>query len=340
MKRIIIQLLQSILSFIIAFMFVNILCFFYERPVAWIDRESGVTSGVRTPNGILVHGTEGYGITCLDDKGHSNSKQPLIENGYVLVMGSSHTQGKEVAKDERYTEILNRYVSGNDEDNLHVYNVALDGNYLPSLLRRFTAGVEEYPNARTIVIEITDTDYSVEQLKLVKQQIHYNQDEAAEVLFENASFFMRVKIIIKEFFPLIHLYQTKMETMGNNKLVGSKKIEEIDNLEYEKILKEDLELVRSIYSGNIIFVYHPDVKIEPNGDLVCLRSQTVDIFEQVCESNEILFIDTGDEFIEYYEKYSKVPYGFNNTTMGNGHLNAIGHKILADEIYAVLKEVE
>ena len=44
------------------------------------------------------------------------------------------------------------------------------------------------------------------------------------------------------------------------------------------------------------------------------------------------FIDTGDAFLEHYNKYHELPYGFANTTPGNGHLNEVGHKIMDKKV--------
>jgi hypothetical protein len=47
----------------------------------------------------------------------------------------------------------------------------------------------------------------------------------------------------------------------------------------------------------------------------------------------------GDDFQTYYDEYHELPYGFANTTPGNGHMNEIGHRIMADAILGYLKEV-
>ena len=44
--------------------------------------------------------------------------------------------------------------------------------------------------------------------------------------------------------------------------------------------------------------------------------------------------------LEHYNKYHELPYGFANTTPGNGHLNEVGHKIMADVIIDYLEEVD
>ncbi|MEZ3460960.1 MAG: hypothetical protein K1W23_02095 [Lachnospiraceae bacterium] len=40
-----------------------------------------------------------------------------------------------------------------------------------------------------------------------------------------------------------------------------------------------------------------------------------------------------------FEDHLVVPYGFQNTAIGDGHLNADGHRIVARELYQVLKDL-
>lgn len=98
--------------------------------------------------------------------------------------------------------------------------------------------------------------------------------------------------------------------------------------------------MRSCFDGPIVFIYHPTTKIQTDGTLKLIRSQTLEIFKEECEHMGIDFIDTGDAFLEHYNKYHELPYGFANTTPGNGHLNEVGHKIMADVIIDYLEEVD
>ena len=54
---------------------------------------------------------------------------------------------------------------------------------------------------------------------------------------------------------------------------------------------------------------------------------------KLCEEKGICFIDLCPRFLELYETEHLLPYGFSNTTMGSGHLNKVGHELIADELY-------
>ena len=45
-----------------------------------------------------------------------------------------------------------------------------------------------------------------------------------------------------------------------------------------------------------------------------------------------------DDFIEEYMESSRLPHGFMNTSVGTGHLNRTGHKLIANHLFEVLVE--
>ena len=92
-------------AFLAAFLIVNFIAMFYERPVGWVDTPNGATIGIRRPNSLLVHGKEGYGIVKIDENGYTNSSS-VLGNDYTLMLGSSNTQGKEIPSDKKYSEIV------------------------------------------------------------------------------------------------------------------------------------------------------------------------------------------------------------------------------------------
>ena len=95
------KIISACVAFILAFFVVNGIMFAYERPVAWIDTPNGASRAVRNPNAMLIHGTEGYSISKIDSYGFTNQNYALADE-YILMMGASHSQGKEVTISNRY----------------------------------------------------------------------------------------------------------------------------------------------------------------------------------------------------------------------------------------------
>lgn len=323
------------ISFLISFFVVNGLMFIYERPVAWIDTPNGASYAIRNPSSLLVHGTEGYAFSKIDENGYINQLYPA-NNEYVLMMGSSHSQGKEVSTENRYSSIVNSELTGGKKE-LHAYNIACDGHFLPTLIKHFKSAVTCYPNATCVTIEIGSTDYSLDELKDSLNQPQNIDSRSAKEIFSEQSSKSKIKNMVKEIFPLLSMIQNHLQTASAGKTNGERY--PIDEDDYKNIITGALKLIRSEYEGDIVFVYHPSTVIENDGSLSIVRSETIGIFKNTCADIGIDFIDVGDAFLNHYDEYHELPYGFSNTSPGKGHLNEVGHQIMADAILDYLAEV-
>ncbi len=319
------------LAILISFALINVICFFYERQGGWRDTPNGATLAVREPYSVLVHGTEGYSITIVDKNGYLNPDKELADE-YVLIMGSSHTQGKEVSPDKKFSVLIND--SYGDDKYLHTYNIACDGSYLPTQIKYFKAALEAFPGASIVVIEIASTAFDTSVLEQSLNQPEYDPLDSA-VWFENMSITDKIRSAVKDYIPMLSKIKRNYMTIKEAKAVQVKQPIDLD--EYRIVINKALQLIRSETDVPIVFVYHPGVIVNYDGSVTLGYSETNDIFEDACLQNGIDVIDTGEAFLECYENSKELPYGFSNTTLGTGHLNATGHKIIADEIIEYLE---
>ena len=90
-----------------------------------------------------------------------------------------------------------------------------------------------------------------------------------------------------------------------------------------------------------VIYYIPDMTLTEDGSYECSASvDTRDTFAELCEKYNIIFADMTDSVEEAYVKEHIVASGFDNTTVGYGHLNAYGHELLAQCIYDAIGEEE
>lgn len=332
MKRIISLCLAALLAFLL----VNGTLFLYERPVGWVDTPNGPSTAVRKPHTLLVHGTEGYSATRIDSYGFTNEDYPLSDE-YILMMGASHSQGKEMGCEYRYSAIVNRALAGSNKE-LAAFNIACDGHFLPSLIKHFQAAVETYPDARCITIEIGSTDYSTEDLSQAVMQSEVIDTRSVGEIFSQLSPISKIKNLIKEYVPMLSMIKSHLETAAKGSASGEQP--RFDESAYQTIVTDALKLIRSQFDGPIVFVYHPQTNLEKDGSVSIIRSQTIDILKEACASTGIDMLDVGDAFLEHYNQYHELPYGFANTTPGSGHLNEVGHQIMANAILEYMEEVD
>lgn len=346
-KKRIMQVFSWILAIAIGFAIVNSIVFFYYNRPAWLMREEGATSGIYHPNQTIYYAYEGFGINTTDKNGYVNPQKPLAEQ-YILTLGASHTQGKEVMMEERYTSLLNEKI-GNVEE-LTVYNMAVDGNYYPQIVQRFGAALEEFSDSEAVIIEIGDTDFSSEELQRSLQQIDYSVDTTGESLMKNLSLTEKVKVKLKESMPLSVLLAYKQlsgidmgidgaflyeEDSGVIELPGT--YEERD--EAYSALDATMKLMRKLYSKPIIIMYHPEIRLCKDGSMEILYGGCAEQFEKLCKKNGIYYIDMGNDFLTAYEESNVIPYGFMNSAPASGHLNKDGHEIIADRLYQEVKKI-
>lgn len=328
------QAFQWGLALAAGFLLVNVLCMIYERPAGWLDTEQGAATSVWRPGTLLVHGTEGYGISRVDENGYLNPSG-ILEDRYVLMMGASHTQGKEIAPEQRYSALVNDYFRSGGEM-LAAYNIGCDGHFLPTQIRHFSAAVEAFPGAGAITIEIGSTDFSPEELHSSLDQVRYDPDDTARQ-FASLGTVGKLKLAVKEGLPLLSLVKKNLETLRAGGAAEESGESQWDGYEVE--LDAALALIRSEFDGPIAFVYHPSVTLLQDGTMQLVYSDTWEIFCGLCEKNGIDVIDTGPRFLACYEAEHRLPYGFANTAPGSGHLNAEGHRIVAEEIISYLEEL-
>ena len=147
------------------------------------------------------------------------------------------------------------------------------------------------------------------------------------------------QIFLKNSCPLLLLYikQYNAWIENNNLFINESKVIENTNEKFfqekYKQLKDCFDLIQSEYSGEIIILYHNELFINEEGKIDNSLSQTGEVLVKVCKEKNITIINMSFPFSEYYYEKNQLPYGFYNTSIGEGHLNKIGHRLIANELY-------
>lgn len=366
LKKFFKALLAWCLAFVVAFSCVNLACYFYRSGAGSISRENAYSISIRTPNSRIVRGAEGYGINYIDEKGYPNTNNLPLSNNYILLMGSSHAEGLQVMQKDNMATVLNNMIDPNVRT---VYNLGTAGYTLPLIVQGFQAAIEEFPNASAIMIEVSELYFTNDDFKKAMNQAKYDPASSGEALVQSQSTKTRIRNWMLSTLPVISLLRERFESInvswdgafGIDQFVSAPTANETKNDnanvaldtatdEQSKItaegsdtsgsgsffeaLNQTLALLRTEYHKPIILLYHPRVAIQPDGTMSIEREMSnYNDYLVACEKNDIVFVDTGDAFLKAYETDYTVPYGFSNTTIGNGHLNQAGHRIVAEEFY-------
>ena len=142
----------------------------------------------------------------------------------------------------------------------------------------------------------------------------------------------------------LRLFYTQIQSFAANTKVqapSEKKTEvcaQRDLTLYNRLLTK-LATTVSENGAQLIIIYHSNLKISEDGRATHPGDlELISNFADLCEANNILFLDMCDYFIRYYEETHILPHGFWNTSVGSGHLNKYGHEMIAQAVYDLIKE--
>ncbi len=336
------QIMQWLLAAAIAAFICNLLCFSFYDPCQELPRSYGSTTGYLLPDSFGVYGLEGYCVANIDGYGYVNRDMERALPSYV-VAGASHTEGLFIPLGSRYSDILNDRMF--DDGKLHVINIGKSGNFFSVVLQHFDGILEEFADAKAVIIETDSLAYDTKALYDSMIQTGYDPGETADSLVSALSPRSRLMIRIKQTLPLARLihkqYYTYLESRQSAE--GSSDILDPDfwRSEYEgdfpTALDDLMKYLRSRTDKQIIILYHPAVKLCEDGTMVTLTNNAEPYYERICKENDIDFIDMTDAFLKSYNEDHIIPYGFNNTTPGDGHINKAAHAMMADELLKVIR---
>jgi len=373
MKKPIKTILSWCLAALIAVLIANGISFFYRSGAGSIPRENAFSSSIRTPNSRMVRGSEGYGINHVDKNGYLNDDTLPLRENYILMMGSSHAEGLQVMQKDSMVSLLNQMI---DPSARTVYNLGTAGYTLPLIIQGFQAGLEEFPHASAVMIEISQLSFSADELKQAMDQTKYDPANAGSALINSLDAGWRARNQVLELVPLISLLRQQFESMnfsmkdafGIKDFLEAQKTPALapaidaeaaaaieasameasameaaakEAAAFSSALNQAFALLRTEFSGPIILLYHSGVTVQPDGTMVIARDMRYyDAYAAACKQNGIVFVDPGDAFLRAYEQDYSVPYGFSNTTMLTGHLNRVGHKIVAEAFYKAWQTIQ
>ncbi len=248
----------------------------------------------------------------------------------ILVMGSSHMQAHELQTKENTASLLSTMFS------FKVYNIGAGEHFLLSCLCNLKAAAEKYRPSKYIVIETPSIKFSDKVLKMAEAG---TLPEAGVVNRGTLRLILREN---KYFFHLWRLWRNINKT-ANTEYNQSEQINDTLFNDSEIMLRLMIlaEETASSCGAKLIIAYHPSISLNKDGTLkINDDPEIVKQFSDLCSENGIYFLNMAERFLSEYEKSYTLPYGFINTSVGTGHMNSEGHRMFADEIYALIKRIE
>ena len=92
--------------------------------------------------------------------------------------------------------------------------------------------------------------------------------------------------------------------------------------------------------AQLIIFYHPPGSLQEDGSVVFTVDEGTTLFAQKCEENGIIFLNMAEPFTDMYNESYLLPHGFITGEIGSGHLNAHGHRAIAQQLADIITRSE
>lgn len=331
MKQIFLFICKFIISGICAMLVLSVFALIYHNPPIAEAQPDKYTNSKFTQNTFWSYMGEGFGYGKTNNLGYIDEDQFDPSVPLIAFLGSSHTEALEVPQKKNYvSQLQNKLFDDADTGNdLQCLNLGVSGHFFNICVSNFEYLPETIQNAKHIVIETGNIVFSETQLtKMLDGQYHVDMEQRGK-LYDLAQ-----KI------PYLRLFYKQYQDTKQTKATTSKEIY-TDYVAYELGLTKVLEKLSNIadkYNIQLTILYHNSIDVH---NRVASRKddpRLLDVFSKCCEKYDIGFIDVTNQFVDHFNSTYELPYGFSNTTLGFGHLNKVGHSIIATELYNYLTE--
>ena len=322
--------LKRLLALAAALLVLNLFCYWYYNPTAYVREESRATDVVREPGAFTSRAKEGFAAAVMDANGYNNASVPGEGEIYALMMGASHTEGLNVAQHETTSARLSAYLSAAGVQG-SAYNIGISSHMLPRNAANLRRALERFRPTAYVVIETPD-------VMLYQSAVEDAMNDGFERIEETRLPFAAVSNQ-----PLSKaLYRQWMSLNGAGEEEDAAPMVITDEMLalYEAALTELFGQMRATaqeFGVELIIYYHPHLALQPDGsalpqtDAGCLEA-----FSSACDAAGVRFLDMTGHFLSAYGQEHILPHGFANTAPGAGHLNAHGCDMVARALAEIM----
>ena len=281
--------------------------------------------------GIYLQGSEGYCKTWIDSLGMRGAEiLPKTAAEYrILMLGDSHTEALQVSDDKTFVHLLQTRLFRNTGREIRTINAGRNGA-TPAYYIHLSNFYNSFMDPDYVIIEFNEIDEDFIALMFDKTKEFYVKKEGAEYVtitdFRDYYIWQMFPFlkVIKPFvaFSTFKIALDKIPMMleehrNHGALAGQECMPAVD---YAGIIDWTVKTLKNDYPKMTI-LYLTLNKSESNIEALMKDS-----------SNKygVDLLDTRNAFYDYYQSHCQPVNGFDNTMPGTGHINKIGHALIAD----------
>lgn len=276
--------------------------------------------------------TEGISTGKFDDNGFNNPE--VIDNPDILILGSSHMEATDVPQDKNVAAVMNEIF----DSQYRTYNMGISGHTFTKLVKYLPVSTELFEeDPKYIVLEISNpvvTQSAVDKLRNGTVPTDPSYDKGIVATLQKSPFFRLVYQQISG--GLLKLFTSPRTTSAPT----AQTPEELSEEAYDGMFSYIQEAMGDSTSQMIIVYQATEILQEDGSVAFDENKEAVAMFSQKCEEYGFTFLNMMEAFTEMYETEHKLPHGFITGAIGTGHLNADGHRVMAESLAEVIKQLD
>lgn len=339
MKKTVKILFKCIIASTISIILLSMFSLIYYNPPVAIQQPDFITNFKFKENSKWSYMLEGFGHGVTDNLGYNNAYYTDCTEPDIVFIGSSHLEALQVPQEDNCVYLLNEKF---DKDNLSYndfkcLNLGISANAFEVSVSNFPYVIDKYKDAKYIVIETSNVKFSPTMLDDIAEGKFHVPEEEKGFAHKIARSIPYIRFINKKINEA-NTAKADIEPLANDLNADDDINIYIDKMNAilhelsEKSAENDIKLV---------VLLHQRFWEDTDRNIITENSaKYIDSFKECCENNNIKVIDVTKEMIEVYKKDFDFSYGFSNTAPGEGHLNKTGHRIIAEEVYKNINEME
>ena len=337
--------LNWIVGFLFSFLFIWSVSYFFSDTHIIYTWNREIKNYVYAPI-IVKHRSEGWGISHIGKYGISGIPDiTKVTDPKAAIWGDSHLEALEVNDKDKIPQLITQLCISNKID-MCFFGIGNSGDDCADYyfgIPKLEAIVPKILIHYILIHDLDDTlpdksdsrclFLSQPKLRFVEKKRKLPYPEYQNI----RKFIYKYKLDFLMGPVQTLLYDTKLRfAIGP---IATPSLKEIINLENTSKKNNDswsflLKKFKQQTKRPIVFVYFPTIPnikgtINYDDSDISLKNG----FMKACLKQNIDFIDMTSEFIDYYKNNYKFPRGFINSNISEGHLNSVGHKLIAKKIY-------
>ena len=306
-------------------------CFYYNVPVHFANPD-GATEYKWEPGRFYSRGTEGFALGRINSDGFNNLRDYSPgERIDILLMGSSHMEGFNLAQDENAAAVLNTLFAGQRR----VYNIGTAGHTFLYCVKHLERALDVYAPAQYVLIEAADLSFPAAEI-----------EAAVDGTLPDIPSHTGGLLTALQKLPFLRLFYTKYVKTGE--AFGDPEAQptaaESSDADYERAMDRLLGKVARVSAEHRvvpIVVYDPGVLPDADGrGYTAAKPGQRELFRRLCEKNGVALIDLTERYLHALDVERVFPFGFSNTEPGAGHMNRRGHRMFAEAVFRFIEERE